>query len=447
MEAYEYEIDLRELFEIILNKLWLIILIVLITTITTSVVSFFFLDKVYEASTKLVLVKGGDSDIQYNDVLLNQRLVKTYSEIASSRTIAEEVINNLKLNMSYGEFSNKVRVNSVRDTEVIEIKVQDTNPQLAARIANELSEVFIDRIHEFIKMENVRILDYAVVPSNPIKPRPMLNIAIALVLGLMIGIGLVFLLEYLDNSFKGPDDVEKRLNLPVLGAVPAVENENSLRLITMKDPKSPISEAYRILRTNIQFSNLDNKLKTILVTSSGPAEGKSTTISNLAVTMVNMGHKVLLIDADFRKPQIHKIFNLSNDVGMTNILMGEKLEDVIHTVGGLKLDIITTGPIPPNPSEILGSNAMKKFIEQCKEYYDIILIDSPPAGIVTDAAVLSKITDGTLFVVAAGQTTIELAQKAKDMLDKVQAKVIGVLVNKVNIEKRRYQYYYYYLED
>ncbi|WP_278276561.1 polysaccharide biosynthesis tyrosine autokinase [Anaerobranca gottschalkii] len=424
-------------------------LIVLITTITASVVSFFFLDKVYEASTKLVLVKGGDKDIQYNDVLLNQRLVKTYSEIASSRTIADEVIRNLNLNMSYGEFSGKVQVTSIRDTEVIEIKVQDTNPQLAARIANELSEVFIRRIHEFIKKENVQILDYAVIPTNPIKPRPMLNITIAFVLGVMIGVGLVFLLEYLDNSVKGPDDVEKRLNLPVLGAVPLMEgNENQLKLITMKDPKSPISEAYRMLRTNIQFSNLDNELKTILVTSSGPAEGKSTSISNLAVTMVNMGHKVLLIDADLRKPQIHKIFNLDNDAGMTNILMGEKIENVVHSISGMKLDIITTGPIPPNPSEILGSKAMKNFIEQCKEKYDIILIDSPPVAVVTDAAVLSKITDGTLFVVAAGQTTMDIAMKAKDMLDKVQAKVIGVLVNKVNIERKKYQYYYsYYLED
>lgn len=351
--------------------------------------------------------------------------------------------------MSYGEFSGKVQVTSIRDTEVIEIKVQDTNPQLAARIANELSEVFIRRIHEFIKKENVQILDYAVIPTNPIKPRPMLNITIAFVLGVMIGVGLVFLLEYLDNSVKGPDDVEKRLNLPVLGAVPLMEgNENQLKLITMKDPKSPISEAYRMLRTNIQFSNLDNELKTILVTSSGPAEGKSTSISNLAVTMVNMGHKVLLIDADLRKPQIHKIFNLDNDAGMTNILMGEKIENVVHSISGMKLDIITTGPIPPNPSEILGSKAMKNFIEQCKEKYDIILIDSPPVAVVTDAAVLSKITDGTLFVVAAGQTTMDIAMKAKDMLDKVQAKVIGVLVNKVNIERKKYQYYYsYYLED
>lgn len=450
METQEYEIDLREIFDIIKNRFWIIALVVLLTTITASVVSFFFLDKVYEASTKMVIAKGPETDFDINDLRLNQSLVGTYEVIASSHTTSERVIRNLNLNMSHSAFANSVQVTSVRNTEVIEIKVQNTNPQLAAKIADELSMVFSERIAtEYPHMPSVKLLDYALVPSNPIKPRPNLNIAIAFVLGGMLGLGIIFLLEYLDNTFKGPDDVERKLKMPILGAVPMMDgNESSIKLVTFSEPKSPISEAYRMLRTNIQFSNLDNKLKSIVVTSTGPSEGKSTSISNLAVTMVGQGNRVLLIDADLRKPQIHKIFNLDNDIGMTSVLMGERMEEAVKNIDGMSLHVLTSGPIPPNPSELLGSNAMKKFLEDCSKEYDVVLIDSPPAGVVTDSAVLSTIADGTLYVVAVGQAHTEQALKAKDMLTKVQANIIGALVNKINVDRRKYQNYYsYYLEE
>lgn len=451
MDSQEYEIDLRQIFDILLKRLWIIAAIVLVTTTTSAIVSYFFLDRVYEASASLVITAKAESgNIQYNDVLLNQRLVKTYSEIATSRTIGTEVINRLNLNMSHGEFSSKISVTSVRDTEVILIKVQDTNPQLAARIADELSNVFMGKIVGLLNIDNIQILDRAAVPTSPIKPRPALNVAIAFVLGAMLGIGVVFLLEFLDNTMKTPDDVERHLKLPILASVPEIEgSQNEINLITYREPKSPISEAYRMLRTNIQFANLDNNLKTIVVTSSGPSEGKSTTISNLAITLVGMGHKTLIVDGDLRKPKVHKVFNLENDFGMTNVLMGDKLENVVKNISGLKLDILTCGPIPPNPSELLGSQKMKDFLADCSENYDFILIDAPPIGIVTDGAILSTLCDGTIFVVSAGEAQIDHAKRAKEMLDKVGAKTIGAVVNKIKINKRnRNTYYnYYYAED
>lgn len=450
METHEYEIDLREIFDIVRARLWIIVIVVLLTTITASVVSFFFLDRVYEASTKMIIAKGPDSDFDINDLRLSQSLVGTYGEIASSHTTSARVIRNLNLNMTPKAFASKVQVNSVRNTEVIDIRVQNTNPHLAARIADELSVVFSERIaSDFPHMPSVILLDYALVPTSPIRPRPTLNMAIAMVLGVMIGVGIIFLLEYLDNTFKGPDDVEKKLKLPILGAVPLIKgSENNIKLVTFSDPKSPVSEAYRMLRTNIQFSNLDNRLKTIVVTSTGPSEGKSTSISNLAITMVNQGNKVLLIDADLRKPQIHKLFKLDNELGMTSVLMGEKMEDAIKSISGMKLDVLTSGPIPPNPSELLGSNSMKRFLEECRELYDVVLIDSPPTGVVTDSAVLSTIADGTLYVVAVGQALTDQTLKAKDMLSNVKANIIGIIVNKVNVDKKKYQNYYsYYLEE
>lgn len=450
MDNQEYEIDLKQIFEILMKRMWIIVAIVIVTTTTAAVSSYFFMDKVYEASSRLVISTKADSGNMQNDVALFQRLSKTYSEIAKSRTISKNVISRMGLNLSPGQFASKVTVSSVRDTEVIEIRVQDNNPQLAARIADELSDVFMEKIVVLLNIDNIQVLDRASVPDSPIAPRSALNVAIALVLGAMLGVGVAFLLEYLDNTMKTQGDVERHLALPILATIPQLDGkDDNISLVTYREPKSPISEAYRMLRTNIQFANFDKALKTIVITSSGPGEGKSTSISNLAITMVGMGHKVLLVDADLRKPMIHKVFNLDNDCGLTNVLMGNRLEEKVKGITGLNLDILTCGPIPPNPSELLGSQKMKEFLNECKKDYDVVLIDAPPIGIVTDGAILASICDGTIFTVGSGQAQIEQAKKAKEMLDKVGSKTIGVVLNKLKVTKRNYNTYYnyYYAEE
>jgi len=221
--------------------------------------------------------------------------------------------------------------------------------------------------------------------------------------------------------------------------------ENDI-LIAQKDPKSYVAEAYRMLRTNIQFYNYENKYKTILITSSGIGEGKSTVISNLAITMAQSGSKVLLMDADFRRPVISKLFNLSNKKGLSNMLVSgyENYKASIQSTGINNLDIITSGPIPPNPSELLGSQSMKNFLEIIENEYDIILIDSPPVGTVTDAAVLSTIVDGVILLVSSGKVSIEIARRAKESLRKVSANIIGVVMNNIKIEHDNYYYYNLY---
>lgn len=220
-------------------------------------------------------------------------------------------------------------------------------------------------------------------------------------------------------------------------------------VISIKKPKSPVAEAFRTLRTNIQFSSLDKELKSIVITSSGPNEGKTTIISNLAVTMAQSGSKVLLIDCDLRKSQIHNHFGLNNHKGLTNVLAQQiPLEEVLKKTAVMGLDVLTAGPKPPNPSELLGSNTMKIFIQSVAQDYDRILLDAPPIGVVTDAAVLSSIADGTILTVAAGQVTIEAAKRSKELLEKVNTNILGVVMNKVPVEgKDYYGYYYYYSED
>ena len=215
-------------------------------------------------------------------------------------------------------------------------------------------------------------------------------------------------------------------------------------LITLTNPKSPIAEAYRTLRTNIQFSNIDNELTCICITSSGPSEGKTTTSCNLAETFAQSGKRVLLIDGDLRKPRVHKAFQLRGTKGLTNVLSGQaKLEEVIQFTGS-NLSIIPCGPIPPNPSELISSNRMKELIELLKERYDLIIIDAPPVGVVTDSAILSTIVDGTLLVVASGKTEIEDSKRAKQLLENVNARILGVVMTMIPVTKKGYYGYQYY---
>ncbi len=220
-------------------------------------------------------------------------------------------------------------------------------------------------------------------------------------------------------------------------------------IITHINPKSPISEAYRVLRTNIQYSSVDKPLKTIVITSAGPMEGKSTTIANLAVTFAQAGRRTLLIDADLRKPMIHRVFQILNYHGLTNLIATQdELNSYIRRDIVENLDIITSGTIPPNPSEILNSKTMKNFMERIKSNYDIVLIDSPPVGSVTDASVISTYVDGTILIVKSGKAEINAVKRAKETLERVNANIIGVVLN--HFEKKNFgndYYYQYYYSD
>ena len=218
----------------------------------------------------------------------------------------------------------------------------------------------------------------------------------------------------------------------------------SLDVITLTQPKSPISEAYRTLRTNLQFSNVDGDLKTISITSSGPAEGKTTTLCNVAETFAQSGKRTLIIDADLRKPRVHKVFKLSNAVGLTNVLTGQKkFEDVLQITGS-HLQVLTCGPIPPNPAELLESKAMKQLLEVLSQHFDVILIDTPPVGVVTDGAIMASMVDGTILTVASHKTQIDGAKRAKQLLEQVNARIIGVVMTMMPVSKKGYYGYQYY---
>lgn len=216
-------------------------------------------------------------------------------------------------------------------------------------------------------------------------------------------------------------------------------------IVTMANPKSAVSEAYRTLRTNIQFANVDNIMKRILFTSAGPGEGKSSTVANLAVSIAQSGKSVLIIDADLRNPSQHKIFKLPNNNGLSTTLVEEvtSLAFVVNT-DNEGLDLLVSGPIPPNPAELLGSKRMKQVLHDVSKAYDIVLIDSPPTIAVADSSVLAQSVDGVILVLASGEVNREYAVRAKEQLDKVGAKIIGTVLNKVEMNTKEHYYYYYY---
>jgi tyrosine-protein kinase Etk/Wzc len=315
------------------------------------------------------------------------------------------------------------------------------------------------RIKEASQIGSIRIVDYAEAPKIPIKPDKMRNLIIGILYGFGLGIGIILVREYLDRTLKSIEDVE-RLGFPVLGSIPLISSRQVMkpsadpdgeakilesRLITHLQPNSPVSESYRTLRTNIQYSNVDRPLKTVLVTSPGPGEGKSTSVANLAITFAQMGAKVLLVDTDLRRPVLHGLFRVRRNDGLTNVLVGKaSVKEAIRQTRVRNLFLLPSGTIPKNPSEFLASKIMQKLIAKVSEQFDIVLLDSPPVIAVTDSAVLASHLDGVILVIRSEKTDRDGLLRSVTLMKNVNAKILGVLVNGLDIHHRYGSYYKYY---
>ena len=311
-------------------------------------------------------------------------------------------------------------------------------------------------VTEQLETSNIRIIDKATIPNYAIAPRKKLNIFLSMIIGLIVGTGLAFFFEYIDNSIKTPEDIKQYLKIPFLGFIPKVSYEqpsfrkkagNPADTIVANNPKSTISEAYRSLRTNVSFSSIEHG-PVILVTSAGPTEGKSITVANLGITLAQSGTKTLIIDCDLRKPRMHKIFNISgNERGFTEMIANLGTDGSRVTVKRTKipnLDIVPCGKIPPNPSELLSSERTKLLLEALSKKYDKILIDSPPVNVVTDPVILSQIAGGIILIIRAGETGRDVVFRALEQLSDVNAHILGGVLNSVDLEKDSSYYYSYY---
>jgi capsular exopolysaccharide synthesis family protein len=324
----------------------------------------------------------------------------------------------------------------------------DTNKELYNGLLQKLKET---GIAASLPASNVLILDTAEIPRSPFKPRRSRNIMLSLIFGLFGGIGLAFFAEYLDSTIKTPEDVEKRMFMPSLGLVPLHTSSSDSKLLPVEyishsDSKSAISEAYSSIRTFLLFSSAGKPPKVMMVTSARSEEGKTTTAINTAISLTKSNARVIIVDADLRRPRLHKVFKVSNTIGLSSFLSGncEFSDKLIKATNVPGLDIISSGPLPPNPAELLSSYRLRDIIDGLYPLYNYIIFDTPPLLGLADAAITSTLTDGVILVVKSGQTPKEAAQQAKKILESVNAKVLGVVLNGINQTNMKYGYYSYY---
>jgi polysaccharide biosynthesis transport protein len=362
------------------------------------------------------------------------------------------------------------------DTQLVQLRDQTrqypglsaTEQNLEGRVRS-LQKLFDDlqqqyqlaRIEQSVDASKVQLLDAAAVPGWPVSPNRKRDVMLSAALGLLIGVLIAVLLDRLDNSIRSPDEVRDQLDVNVLGMIPVIRvdpDQTRLptdapleRLVTHADPRSVVAESYRSLRTNLAFARASQDVRTLVLTSPGPADGKSTTVANLAITFAQQGQRTLLIDADLRRAVLDKTFSVPRSPGLTELIIGSvELDQAVHETQVPNLFVMGSGQFPPNPSELLGSPAMRDILAEAKEKFDVVLFDSPPLLAVTDAAVLSTMVDGTVLVVRMGSTAREAARLAIARLRQVHARVLGALLNDVHMRGPGYyggygyQYYAYY---
>ncbi len=522
--------ELRQYWFIVRRWWWLVVL----ATITAAVAAYFFSIHqlpYYRAETRLRVISAGagaNPGMTYTDVLLTERLSRTYAEMIHSEPVLELAYERIGLNYVPEEDLAEITVQPVRDTQLVDIQVEHPLPKVARDLANALPQVFLEynrqqqasryaesksalekelaqldaqirdleaktaeldnrgddtgteaermllenrlaqyrssystvlaqlealRLAEANATDTIIVVEPARTPRQPVRPRVLLNTLLAAIVGAMLGLGTAFLIEYLDDTVKSPDDVDAAVGLPTLGMVARYKGAKGAQrpLVTVEHPRSPLSEVYRGIRTNVQFSSVDRPIRTLLVTSAGPVEGKSTTAANLAVVMAQAGKRVVLVDADLRRPVQHKTFDVPNNVGLTGaLLMERQLDDVDSLLYQTKvpnLKVLTSGQIPPNPSELLGSQKMRQLMERLLRNHDILIFDVPPALVVTDPMVLAKDMDAVMLVVESGKTRQPALRQTLVNLQNVGANVIGVVINMHSLKRAEHYYYYHYYDE
>lgn len=407
---------------------------------------------IYRASsTLLVNQTQTPGTIAYNDILTSERLTKTYSELIQQRPVLEDVISDLGLPYTATELEGMVDVDVISDTQLIRVSAESSDPELARQIADSTASVFIvqNSENQFSRPGSVSVVESATTPTSPVSPRIPLNTALGVIAGLMVAAGIALLLEYLDDTVKSPDDLTASAGLVALGAVARFRHTKApeTSLITSRS-RHPAAEAYRVLRTNVQFSTLDKPSQTFVVTSANPREGKTTTVANLALVLAQTGKRVVAVDSDLRRPTLHQLFGTTNSYGLTNVLLSKdaSVNGYLQRTRYDNLAVLPSGPMPPNPSELLSSPRLQTLIENLKREADVVIFDSPPALAVTDASVLAARLDGAILVVDAGKTRAAALQRAKDTLTMTKTNLLGAVLNKLTHKGKDYYYYHHYYE-
>ncbi len=428
----------------VIKKRWMIIAAVALVTLGLAAAYTALTPRTYAATTQFFVSTSGDdtaSSLAQGNTFTQAR-VKSYSQLLESPKVLDPVIKQVGLSTTADKLAAQVTSTIPLDTVIIDVSVTSGTPASAQRIAAAVGDVFPRTIQELERKGSqsspvkVTVVKEAGADPTPVSPKPTRNLALGLVLGLLLGFGVALLRDVLDKSVKSQRDLETVTDRTILGGIAYDTDASAHPLIVQVDPRSQRAEAFRSLRTNLQFIDVANPPKSIVITSSLPGEGKSTTTANLAISLAETGLKVVVIEGDLRRPRLLDYLGFEGSVGLTDVLVGRvEVDDVLQPFGRTGLRLLGAGPIPPNPSELLGSANMEQLIEDLAARFDYVLIDAPPLLPVTDAAVLSTIVDGAIVVVGAGVVQREHVRRALETLEAVNGTVLGLILNRVKAKE------------
>jgi capsular exopolysaccharide synthesis family protein len=430
-------LNLRDFLKLVRAR-WITVAVTTVVAVLAAVAVTLLTTPLYEASTRLFVstAAGGDSlSDKYQGTLDSQQRVLSYTDLLMGRTLAQRTVDKLGLNMSADALQANVKATAKPDTVLIDVSVLDASPVRARDIANTLSDEFVGMAKELETPEdgspaNVRVVveQRASIPDAPVTPNTTRNIALGLLVGVVLGVGLALVRHYLDNTVKDHQTLEEITGVGLVGSIPLDKERRKVAAISFDGNKSAIAEAFRKLRTNLQFLAVDNPPRVIVVTSSLPNEGKTITAINLALALAEAEHNVLLVDGDLRRAMLGKYLNAVGSVGLSTVLSGAaSLPEVLQQTGFPRLSVLTSGAIPPNPSELLGSMAAKKFLAEMRAQFDYVIVDSSPLLAVTDAAILAANSDGVLIMARFGQSKRQQLTQAVGNLEDVGAPLLGAV--------------------
>lgn len=421
----------------LLRNRWLLICLTIVISILGAVTINLLTTPLYQASTRLFVstTSGTSASDIYQGNRLSQERVISYTELLMGETLAQRTINKLDLEMTAEDLRHRVKARSKPDTVLIDVTVTDESPVRARDIADALSDEFVVMVRELETPEDgarpdarVVVEQRASIPNKPVIPKKSRNIAVGIGLGVLLGFGLAILRDLLDNTVKDRETLEQTTGVGLTGTIPLDKERRKEAAITFENDHSVIAEAFRKLRTNLQFLAVDDPPRVIVVTSSMPGEGKTTTAINLALALAEAEHNVVIVDGDLRRPKLDAHLGLVGTVGFSTVLAGgASLTDVLQQTRFSGLSALTSGTIPPNPSELLGSLAAKKILDELRTSYDYVIVDSSPLLAVTDAAILSANADGVLIIARFKQSKREHLTQAVGSIKDVGARLLGAV--------------------
>ncbi|MHA7289660.1 tyrosine-protein kinase domain-containing protein [Arthrobacter sp. MDT3-24] len=438
----------------ILRRNWMVIVAAMLAGVLVSAGASALVQPTYTASTQLFVAiqnSGSAQELQQGNTF-SQARVQSYVKTVTTPVVLQPAIDSLGLEITAEELAQQVTATSDLNTVLINISVDDASPVQAAALAKAIASSLIAAIETLERPKNggsspvnMSVVTPAEAPKYPSAPNTRLNVLLGLLIGIAIGTTSAILRTTLDNRLRGEADLRRVTPAPLLGGIAFDQDASRKPLLTQAAPQSPRAESFRQLRTNLQFANISGRAKSVLVTSSLPGEGKSTTATNLAIALAQAGQTVCLVDADLRRPMVNEYLGLDRNAGLTSALLGlAEVNDLLQLWGDDSLYVLTSGQIPPNPSELLGSQEMQQLIVGLEQVFDTIIIDAPPLLPVTDAAVLAQHVGGVVVVVGSQKLKVQDLEKSLNALDMVGANLLGVVMNRLPVKgPDSYSYTYY----